>query len=189
MNTEYLYKNIIPLIFYLGFNSSTTYLFLTNKFNENALMILYSIGIYEFINIFLELCSKKVNKEFLAHHIGAVGTCVLTVYNYESLQKHVINDLIYCQTLLISSSLYLLLQYIFPYSVLLKAIFVFTYFYYRIILVYPFILKILSGKHYPTDLVTLTLQASCIMFYILSCYWMIRIFKYMCKFFFLNKIK
>jgi hypothetical protein len=181
INTRYFFNNIIPICFGLYINSFTTYLYLTRNFTNQQHIVIYSIGIYELINTILELLSKKVNKELVLHHIGAVLTCGIEWWWKDSISPLLLNDMVYCQMLMISSNLYLNMQFLFPKSILAKAVFFVTYFLYRIILIFPFIKQIVQGGHYPTDILSITLQTFCVLFYLLSVYWGGKILKYALK--------
>ena len=182
VDTQYLVANIVPLFFFMWVNSYTTYLFVTNTFVENQLKFVVAIGFFEFFNTFYELSYTKINKEFVLHHVVATTNMYL-IYVYYNEKKYVVffNDFIYLSVMMLCSSLYLVIQSIFPQYIIPKIAFVSSFFTYRFGITFPFMLKLAIGDYYIDDWVLKTIVCNGLIIYLLSIYWGFKILKILCK--------
>jgi len=136
------------------------------------------VGGYELIDCFIEMNAKPLNKELLLHHICASLLAILMIYNYNnSIYQPIIEGIVYCESLMISSNLFLNLQFLFPTSTIAKLIFMTVFFINRLILVFPYIRRILLGYYPHNDIISITLLSFGLFFYLLSAYWGIKILK------------
>ena len=184
IDTKYLIANIIPLFFFTWVNSYTTYLLITDTFIKNQLKFVIAIGIFEFFNIFYELSYKKINKEFVLHHIVATVDFYL-IYLYYNEAKYVVffNEFIYLCVMTLCSSLYLVIQSIFPKYIIPKIVFVSSFFIYRFGITFPFMMRLLNGKIHidKNDWVLKIILFNAFIIYLLSIYWGYKILKFLCK--------
>jgi hypothetical protein len=161
----------------------------TNTFVENQLTFVVAIGFFEFFNTFYELSYKNINKEFVLHHVVATVDFFL-IYVYYNEEKYAVffNEFIYLSVMMLCSSLYLVIQSIFPQYIIPKIAFISSFFIYRFGVTFPFMIKLSSGCFQidNDDWVMKTILCNGLIIYLLSIYWGFKILKFaykvvMCK--------
>jgi hypothetical protein len=177
IDTEFLNNNIPNIIFYIFYNTYTSYLFWTNTYYKQEYLITYIVGVYEFLNIFYELRNKTVKKEMVVHHTLTSANSFLLLYYY-TIYPEFIRDVMYCQTLIMMSTFYLNIRYIFPHAWLPRLVFFVSFFYYRFYLIYPYIYKCIGPSEpygsyapYENDMVIRIIYVNIGSLYCLSIFW------------------
>ena len=130
IDIAFLNNNIPNLLFYIIYNTYTTYLFWTNTYYQQEFLITSAVGIYESLNVVYEFRNKNVKWEMVAHHVLTSGNSFLLLYYYTTYPA-IIRDIMYCQTLIMSSTFYLNIRHLFPHMWLPRLVFFASFFYYR----------------------------------------------------------
>jgi len=176
MNIVFVKNNYISLLFLGLFNFTVYYLFYTKQFEQYERNLLAYISIYEFLNIFIEIKNNLIRKEsqiilYLLHHATTTFICGFFYYYYES--NVIYHDISLYSAYLTLSTFYLNLQYVFPGSNVLKIIFVFSFFYYRMILTFPLYVKMVKGFYIIEKyrFVSIFCSSLPIFFFCLNLYW------------------
>ena len=120
---------------------------------------------------------KKINIQYVVHHaVASVNMYVIYVYSNETKYAIFFNDAIYVITMALSTSLYLIIQYIFPRYTAPKITFLVTYFMYRFIITAPYHFKILKYNYgLENDVVYNSMFISYINIFSLSIFWGVKI--------------
>ena len=191
IDTEFLNNNIPNIIFYIFYNTYTAYLFWTNTYYQQEYLITSIVGIYEGLNTFYEFRNKNVKWEMVAHHVLTSANSFLLLYYYTTYPEF-IRDIMYCQTLIMSSTLYLNIRYIFPHAWQPRLVFFVSFFYYRFYLIYPYIYKCITGSYRgpyePYDMVIIIIYVNVGTLYCLSIFWGCLILKISYKALFTKKL-
>ena len=146
IDTEFLYNNIPNMIFYIFYNTYTGYLFYTNTYYQQEYFITSAIAYYEFINTFYEFRNRPVKKEMVVHHALTSANSFLLLYYYTTYPE-IVRDVMCGQTLIMSSTFYLNIRYMFPRAWIPRLVFFFSFFYYRFYLMYPYMYKSITGAY------------------------------------------
>jgi hypothetical protein len=169
INTEFIKNNVPNLIFYILYNTYTGYLLLTHTYYEHDYLITSCIAYYELLNTFYEFRNRPVKKEMIVHHAVTSANSFFLLYSYTT-NPEFIRDVMYCQTLIMSSTLYLNIRNILPHSVIPRVVFFFSFFYYRFYLPYPYVYKFLMGEYGDSTVIRIV-YVNCGLLYCLSIYW------------------
>ena len=179
IDREFLFNNIPNMVFYVLYNTYTGYLFLTNTYSHNDYFITSVIASYEFLNIFYEFRNKLVKKEMVVHHILTAANSFMLLYYYKTYPE-IVRDIMLCQTLSMSSTLYLNIRYTFPQAWPPRIVFMISFFYYRFYLTYPYVLKVFTWGYGDNTFVRI-IYVNSLSLYCLSIYWGCLIIRILCK--------
>lgn len=169
IDTEFLANNIPNIIFYICYNTYTAALFYTNTYYQHDYFLTSAVGTYEFLNTFYEFRNTPLKKEMVVHHILTSANSFLLLYYYTE-SPEIVRDVMYCQTLIMSSTLYLNIRHIFPLAWPPRIIFFLSFFYYRFYLPYPYIYKGLIGAYGDSSVVRI-MYVNCAILYGFSIFW------------------
>jgi hypothetical protein len=169
IDTEFLMNNIPHMIFYVVYNTYTQYLFYTNTFAQNDYFITSATAYYEFVNTFYEFRNTPVKKEMVVHHALTSANSFLLLYYY-NIYPEIIKDVMYAQVLVMSSTLYLNIRYIFPRALAPRLIFFISFFYYRFYLTYPYVYNAITWQ-YGDNTVVRIIYLNVALLYCLSIFW------------------
>lgn len=162
-------NNIPHMIFYVLYNTYTGFLFYTNTFSQNDYFVTSVIASYEFLNTFYEFRNKVVKKEMVIHHALTSANSFLLLYYY-NIYPEIIKDVMIGQVLVMSSTLYLNIRYIFPEAWPPRLVFFVSFFYYRFYLTYPYIYKAITWG-YGDNTVVRIIYVNIGSLYCMSIYW------------------
>lgn len=157
------------MVFYVVYNTYTAYLFYTNTFYQNDYFVTSAIATYEFVNTFYEFRNTPVKKEMVAHHALTSANSFFLLYYYNKYPE-IVRDVILCQVLVMSSTLYLNIRHAFPQAWPPRLIFFISFFYYRFYLMYPYIYRALTWQ-YGDNSVVRVIYVNIGLLYCMSIYW------------------
>lgn len=169
VDIDFVRNNVPNILFYTFYNTYTGYLFWTRTYAQNEYFITSIVGTYEFLNTFYEFRHRPVKKEMVVHHALTSANTFLLLYCYTR-SPEIVKDIMYCQTLIMSSTLYLNIRHTFPKLFAPRLVFFGTFFYYRFYLTYPYVYKFITGAYGDTALVRV-FYVNCTLLYGLSVYW------------------
>jgi hypothetical protein len=157
------------MMFYVFFNTYTGYLFWTNTYYQQDYFITSTVAWYELLNTFYEFRNTPLKKEMIAHHALTSANSFMLLYSY-NISPEFVKDIMICQTLAMSSTLYLNIRHIFPQAWEPRIVFFLSFFYYRFYLPYPYIYKMLTLAYGDTTIIRIFYVNYAIL-YSFSIYW------------------
>ena len=169
IDREFLRNNIPHMIFYVLYNTYTGFLFYTNTFSQNDYFVTSVIATYEFVNTFYEFRNTPLKKEMVVHHALTSANSFFLLYYYNTYPE-IVRDVMLGQVLIMSSTLYLNIRYIFPQAWPPRLVFFISFFYYRFYLVYPYIYKGLTWQ-YGDNTVVRVIYVNAGLLYCLTIFW------------------
>jgi hypothetical protein len=176
MNLEFIENNHVAISFFTCFNIFTTAFYYRGSFEDYERTILAAIAVYEFANIFIELNNhyKRAEKQivlYVAHHIISAFSTGAFYFFYRP--TTIFHDIVKCATYICCTNFYLNLQYCFPKVDGFKILFSLMFFYYRIILIFPYFIKIVRGDYYieNSPILSIIVCSIPLLFYTLNVYW------------------
>lgn len=173
---DYLKINAISIPILFMIKSSILYSLYHNINHLTKWNFLYPILAYEMMNLIFDyrayqLVSRQGKLFFIYHHFGIIFYVLFVLYNFED--SKIVDDLTWGIALFFSSTLFIFIRKVFPYSVVPKILLLSTFSYFRIYCIVPYIRKFINGDYIYKDKVIFSWFYSTlfVLFNLFNFYW------------------